>query len=332
MRIFPHPLAATPLALTTLSLAAIGAFGFAGSALAAGTSAGTLITNTATATFTSGAATGSVTSNTVTVKVDDLINVAVAGLNGSPVASNTSATLSYSVTNPGNGAGTFTLTADPAVAGNAFNGTIQTIAVDSNGNGIYDPGIDTVVANGAASPSIPVDGSIKVFVIVSLPTSATDGQTSQVRLTAASTIGTGAPGTVFAGRGVGGSDAVVGLTGAQANGLDAIVASLASVTLTKSAAIADPFGGTTPVPGATVTYALVSHVTGSGTANGVQVTDSIPAGTTYQAGSLTLAGTALTDASDGDAGAASASGISVSLGNIVGGSADKTVTFKVKIN
>ena len=303
-------------------------------ALADGTASGTLIQNTATATYTSGSTTETVQSNTVVVKVDQLLNVATTALSNTPAAANTNAptVLTYQVTNTGNGSDTFHLTADPNVTGNGFNGTIQSVVVDTNGNGVYDAGIDAVITNGAASPAIAADGSLKVFVLVNLPTNFSDTQTSQVRLTAASVTGTGTPGTVFAGKGTGGVDAVVGASTAQANALESLIAALASVSLTKSVAIADPFGGTSPVPGAIVTYSLVAHTTGTGTADGVHVTDGIPAATTYQPGTLTLNGAVLTDATDGDAGIAGASGIDVSLGNVAAGSSDKTVTFKVKIN
>lgn len=305
----------------------------AGSAQAAGVAAGTLIQNTATATYNTGTSPGNVQSNTVSVKVDQLLDVAVAGLNSSPVtATSTAAVLTYSVTNTGNGTDHFNLTADPAVSGNSFNGVIQGVYLDTNGNGQYDPGTDTLVATGGPSSALLEDGTIKVFVVVSLPTGATDAQTSQVRLTATSVIGSGTPGTVFAGKGQGGSDAVVGSSHATQSALDSLIASLATVSLAKTAAIVDQFAGTAPVPGATVTYTIVAHVTGTGTAEGVHVADVIPANTTYQAGTLTLNGTALTDAVDGDAGTASASGIDVALGNVAGGASDKTVTFKVKIN
>ena len=321
----------TRLLLAARSL--LPAIAIGGTAHAAGTAAGTVIQNTATATYSSGSASGTVQSNTISVKVDELLNVAVTSLNSSSVAvTSSAAVLTYSVTNTGNGTEPFHLTADPNISGNGFNGTIQSVVIDTNGNGIYDPGVDTVITNGAASPTIAADGAIKVFVLVTLPVGATDAQTSQVRLTAASVTGTGTPGTIFAGKGDGGVDAVVGLSTAQANALGSLTASLAAVTLTKSAVILDPFGGATPVPGSVVTYSLVTHTTGTGTANGVHVTDNFPTGTTYQPGTMTLGGTALTDAADADAGTVSGTGIDVSLGNLAGGSADKTVTFKVKIN
>ena len=305
----------------------------AGTAQAAGVAAGTLIQNTATATYNTGTSTGNVQSNTVSVKVDQLLDVAVAGLNSAPVtATSTAAVLTYSITNTGNGTDSFNLTADPAVSGNNFNGVIQGVYVDTDGNGSYTPSTDTLVATGGLSLPIAEDGSLKVFVVVSLPAGATDAQASQVKLTATSVIGSGTPGTVFAGKGQGGSDAVVGSSRATQSAFDSIIASLATVSLAKTAAIVDQFAGTTPVPGASVTYTIVAHVTGSGTAEGVHVADVIPANTTYQAGTLTLNGTTLSDSVDGDAGTAGTSGIDVALGNVTGGASDKTVSFKVKIN
>jgi uncharacterized repeat protein (TIGR01451 family) len=301
-------------------------------ALATGVPAGTLIANTATATYNAGGAPGSVTSNTVTIKVDELLNVAVATLSTSPTSAGAApATLVYSVTNGGNGPEAFNLAADPNIAGNGFNGTITGIAIDTNGNGTYEAGVDALLGAAPATPALSPDGSVKVFVLVSVPAGATDAQTSQVRLTATATTGSGTPGTSFAGQGEGGGNAVVGLSTASSNSLAALIASLASVTLTKSATISDQFGSANPVPGATVVYSLAAKVTGSGTAHAVGVADAIPVGTTYVPGSLKLDGAGLTDASDSDTGTADASGIAVGLGDVAGGTT-RTVNFSVKIN
>ncbi len=299
---------------------------------ATGVSAGTLIQNTASATYTSGASGGSVTSNTVTVKVDELLDVAVAGLTTTPVSTGAgTAVLEYRITNTGNGPEAYNVAVNPTVAGNNFDAVVQSVVIDSNGNGTYDPGVDTVLPAGSPTPSIAADGSLKVFVLVSLPAGATDGQTSQVNLTATAVTGSGTPGTTIAGAGQGGGDAVVGASGGTGSGLDSLIASLASVSLAKSASIVDPFGGSKPVPGAIVTYTLVATVTGSGQVQSLHVTDNYPAGTTYQAGTLKLEGSALTDVSDADAGLATGTGIDVNLGTVAGGST-KTVKFDVKIN
>ena len=315
-----------------VSLLAVSAAIGAVPAHASGVTAGTLIQNTASATYSSGSGTNTVQSNTVSVKVNQLVDVAVAGLNSSPVTATSTATLSYSITNSGNGSDSFNLLADPNVAGNPFVGTVQTIAIDTNANGQFDPGIDQVISAGGSTPSIAPDSSLKVLVVVSLPANATDAQSSQVKLTATSVIGSGTSGTLFAGKGIGGVDAIIGMSHGTGSAFNSIAASLAAVSLTKSAVIADQFGGTSPVPGALVTYSIVASVTGSGKAIGVHVTDAIPAGTTYQPGTLALNGSTLTDAADADVGVVNSSGIDVALGDIAGGSADKSITFKVKIN
>ncbi|MBO9623858.1 MAG: DUF11 domain-containing protein [Sphingomonas sp.] len=316
----------------TVALISFAATGFVSAAHAEGIQAGTVIVNKATASYNTGTSTSTVESNEVQVRVDELIDVAVASSDSSAQsASSTSAVLTYSVTNTGNGEEAFKLTANPSVAGNGFDGTVQTVAIDSNGNGIYDAGVDTVVTNGGASPLIAPDASITVFVVVALPAGATDAQTSQVRLTAEAVTGTGAPGTVFAGQGQGGGDAVDGASGGDDDALGSIVASLATVSLVKSQTVADPFGGTQPVPGAVITYTIVASVAGSGQAENLHVADVIPTGTTYQAGTLKLEGNALTDGADGDAGTASAAGVDVALGTVTGGGT-RSVSFQVKIN
>ena len=177
----PHHLLATGVALVATALAQ--------PVRAAGTLAGTLIQNTATATFSTGSGVMTLHSNTNTVKVDQLIGVAVTGLISTPVPIGAStAVLSYQVTNTGNGADSFDLGGTTNVAGNAFAASLQAVAIDTNGNGVYDPGVDMVIANGSAGQAIAPDGTMRVFLIVAAPSGVTDLQTAQVRLTATSVI------------------------------------------------------------------------------------------------------------------------------------------------
>lgn len=301
-------------------------------ALAEGVPAGTLIRNTASATYSDGAAPQTVESNTVTVQVDELLDVTSTWQDGSaiPVSPGTSV-LTFEITNTGNGPEAFELTADPSVAGNDFDVTVEGIAYDTNGNGIYDEGVDIILGAGEATPSIDPDQSLTVFVLVSSPSDATDGQTSSVDLIAEAVTGTGAPGTVFAGQGEGGSDAVAGTTGADTRSNGDLTASIARVSLVKTASVENPYNSDEAIPGAIVTYSIVASVEGSGSISGLTVTDVIPNNTSYQAGSLTLDGTSLTDPDDSDAGRASASGISVDIGTAAAGT-NHTVTFDVIIN
>lgn len=299
-------------------------------AQAAGVAAGTVIQNTATADYQSGGVAQSVNSNTVSVRIDELLDVATASLDSGAIPITGSAVLAFSVTNPGNGPEAFVLTANPAQAGNDFDVTIDGLAIDSNANGVYDAGTDALLANGATSSVIAPDASLTVFVLVTSPNSSADSQTSQVELVAQAATGTGAPGTVFAGAGEGGGAAVVGTSGADDTALGSLVAAKATVTLAKSAVVSDPFGGSQSVPGATIRYTIVATANGTGTVNGLRVSDATPTGTAYVPATLTLQGAGLSDASDADAGEASAAGIAVVVGDLAAGDS-RIITFDVAI-
>lgn len=316
-------------------VASISMFVAAPSAHAAGTAAGTNISNTASASYTdSNGKAVTLASNTVQITVDEILNVKVAAADPGNVVSQAAATnqvMSFTVTNTGNGQQPFVLTANGNIGGGQFNPAVTSVVLDTNGNGVYDPGVDTVYTPGKNDPLIKPDASIKVFVLSTIPGTATNGNLGLASLSAQPTIGAGTPGTVLAGKGNGGVDAVIGASGALSSDKNAYVIQQAQMTFVKSAVIADQFGGSTPVPGATITYSLVANVTGSGALNGLVITDVIPPNTTYQAGSLTLQGAALTDAADSDAGSFTGTGINVALGSVPAGQT-RTVTFKVKIN
>ena len=320
----PFRLALAPLAIAAALITT--------PAHAGGVKAGTLIENTASATYDGGAGPVTIPSNTITVKVDELLDVTVTSRDSGPVsAAPGSAVLTFELTNTGNGPEAYTLSANPAVAGNDFDTTVNGIAVDTNSNGVYDPGVDQMLTGPATTAAIAADASLTVFVLVTIPGGVADGDQSDVSLLAEAVTGTGAPGTAFAGQGAGGGNAIVGSTGANATATGSLSVGITDVDLIKSATVRDPFGGTGIVPGATITYAIRAEVRGSGSVSDLVVTDAAPADTTYVAGSLKLDGATLTDAADADAGRSGTSGISVDLGTVSGGSSH-TVTFQVAID
>ena len=316
-----------------LSLAAAPLFAlFAAPAHAEGVSAGSLIENTATATYDDGDGPKTVDSNTVVVAVDELLDVTVTSLDPGPVATEPGEEiLTFEVPNTGNGPEAFELTANPSVAGNDFDTTIDGIAVDTNGNGTYDPGVDQILTGPETTPVLAEDENITVFVITTVPAGAADTEESDVELTAEAVTGTGAPGTVFAGEGVNGVDAIAGLTSADDSAIGSLIVGVTTVDLVKAASVVDPFGGTSAVPGSVVTFTITANVTGSTSVDDLVIADAIPADTTYVAGTLTLDGNPLTDAAGDDAGEASATDISVDLGTIAGGNSH-AVTFDVTID
>jgi uncharacterized repeat protein (TIGR01451 family) len=320
---------------TLLACAASAAAFAAPPARASKTPAGTVISNTAKATYDlPNGGSGSADSNTVSVIVDEVLDVAVASLNSADVPTSPGApnqVLAYTLTNAGNGQEAFKLSARDNVSGDDFDPATTSIAIDANGNGVYDPGVDTVYVAGSNEPSLAPDASLTIFMLSTIPAGAANGQRGEADLIATAATGSGNPGTLFAANGTGGGDAVVGSTTATASagGFFAVLA--ASVALAKSAAIADPFGGTSHIPGSVVTYTLVATVSGSGTLNNLVLSDAIPAGAAYQPGTLTLGGAALTDDADGDAGEVVSGNVTVRLGNLPAGSS-RTGSFKVKVN
>jgi uncharacterized repeat protein (TIGR01451 family) len=308
---------------------------FASPAAAAGTPAGTNITNVATATYElPNGDQASIDSNPVTLKVDELLDVSVAWGDPADVATSPGLAgqrLKFTITNGGNGVESFALATIANGGGDDFDPAAASIVLDTNGNGAYDAGVDTVYASGSNDPQLDPDQSITVFVLSTIPASAGDGHRGRIDLTAAAKTGSGVPGASFAGLGQGGGNAVVGATGADGEDDGYYRVARASVAFVKSATVADAFGGNAAAPGSTITYTLAATVSGSGSLANLKISDPVPGGTTYKAGSLTLEGGPLTDAADADSGQFTGTAIEVGLGTVAAGST-RTITFQVKID
>lgn len=309
-------------------------------AWAAGTAAGTTISNTATATYTDpGGTSRTEYSNTHDIVVDEILNVTVVANEGAPLTVFSPATgrvLGFSVRNTGNGPEVYRLAAVAAVSGDDYDPVITEVWLD-DGDGILDTlaGGDLLLQPGVNDPLLAADAAITVFIIASIPAGRADGDLGNVRLeaeaaTASATPGPDAPGTTFAGAGEGGSDAMVGNSQAFATATNGYLVSQATATFAKTSVVADGFGGSNAVPGATITYTLTLQFNGSGTVTGARIVDAIPAGTTYVNNSLTLGGLPLSDASDADAGVYTGSQVEVDLGSVAA-PATRVVTFQVTV-
>jgi uncharacterized repeat protein (TIGR01451 family) len=303
-------------------------------AYAAGTAAGTTIQNTATATFDTGSGPQTVPSNQVDLLVDELLDVTVSSGDPGDVNTTPGATgqiLRFTLTNTGNGPESFRLGTVANNGGDDYDPTVNQLVIDTNGNGVYDAGVDTVYVPGSNDPLLNPDQSVTIFVVATTPGGLNDGNRGQVVLTARSNTGTGAPGTSFPGQGAGGGDAVVGASGADADDDGFFRVLTATVALTKSATVADPFGGSEAVPGSIITYTITATISGTGSVSGVTISDPVPANTTYQPNSITLGGTAKTDASDADEANLAGNVVTVNVGTVPGGQT-RTVTFRTRIN
>lgn len=311
---------------------------FAQNAFAEGTRVGTVIENTASIDFDLAGTPLTVQSNTTTIVVAERINV-VTTLQ-SPQAlvspSDASQALLFTVTNTGNGVETLLLSINSTLAGDDFDPlpTVPSIYFDTDASGDFNAG-DQAYVPGTNDPVMDPDTSISVFIVNDIPVAVLNGQTGQSELTATAATGSGAAGTVFVGQGDAGADAVIGTTGGSSADTGEYLVSDVLINLAKAQVVIDPFGGSEPIPGATLTYTITAEVVSAGVATDSTIRDAIPIFTTYVPASLTLNGVAMSDATDADAGELDTSGaptVVVRLGNLVQADGVQAVVFDVTID
>jgi len=232
---------------------------FVPQAMAAGTPAGTGITNQAYADYkdANGNDLPRVFSNTVTTVVSQVPAVALAPLTATKTgAQGTNVVFPVEVENTGNGADTFGLAALSTCGGTVV------IYADLDGDGLLDAGVEDVPGNVVSSTeSLPADGSFKILLVVAIPAGTANGTSCNATLTGTSQF-----------------DAGVTTTGTYT-----VIVQDAVLSVTKS------YSPSTNIkPGDVVTFAIQGNNTGSATAEGVVVTDSIPVNTTYVPGSIRI--------------------------------------------
>ena len=320
----------------TLCLGAVLALG--NTATAAGTTAGSVIQNTATVAFDLGGTPLSLDSNTTTITVAERLDVDVTLQSPQLLvaASDAGRALLFTVTNTGNGSETFQLAIDSALSGDDFDPlpAVPAIYFDTDGSGDFNVG-DVAYTPGVNDPLLAADATVDVFLVNDIPATVVNGNVGFTALTATSTTGTGTPGTEFTGQGDGGVDAVVGTSGAEDADTGEYLVSDVLINVVKSQAVADPFGGTQPVPGATITYTITVEVASAGTATASALSDPIPVYTTFVPNSITLNAVAITDATDADAGELDSGGaptVIVRLGDLTQADGIQTIEFQVTID
>jgi uncharacterized repeat protein (TIGR01451 family) len=300
--------------------------------------AGTVIDSTAQISFDVGGTTLSLNSNIVSITVAERIDVVVTLQSPQVLVApgDTNRGLLFRVTNTGNGTEDFLLAIDNALPGDDFDPVpaVPAIYFDTDASGDFNAG-DTAYVPGSNDPQLAADAFIDVLLVNDIPLTAANGETGLSELTATSATGSGSPGDVFAGLGDSGTDAVIGTSGGLATADGEYLVSDVAVDVVKAVSIADPFGGTEPVPGATLTYTISVQVTNAGTATNSIVNDPIPANSTFVPSSITLNAAALSDAIDGDDGELDLSGapaVVVRLGDLTQVAGVQTVTFQVTID
>ncbi len=306
---------------------------YAYGAHAADAPAGTLVTNTVDVQYTVSGSTLTQTASAV-FTVAQLVNVTVTWQNTSdvsviPGAANQA--LQFRVTNTGNGLDSFKLADVVAPPGSpSFTPTGCLIYFDTAGTGVFSAS-DVLYTAGTNDPSLHQNVAVNMLIVCNVPGTAADTSVGNMQLTATSKTASGTVGTVVVGGGVGGVDAIVGLTGGVASSIGTYQVHQIALAYAKSASVAAPGGGTQVVSGAVVTYTLTVTPSGSATADSVIVTDPVPANTTFVTGSLLLNGSTV-GAGTGDFNVTTPGAVTVKLGNVVGTASAQVIKFQVTIN
>ena len=308
-------------------------------ALAVGVPAGTDITNIAQVTYTVGATSTTTSSNAVVVTVAEILDVVVtrqSPANTSVFANSTQQEIVFTVTNSGNGPEAFQLVMSSVIGSDDFDPVPATPSIyfDTDASGDLSAG-DTAYTPGTNDPLLNPDASVTVLVVNSIPASVVDGNIGITRLAADARTGSGAPGTIYAAQGAGGTDAVVGMSGAAAQSTGQYAVGGVTVTAVKSQTIVDQFGGSRPLPTARINYTVTVQAVGSGNAANTVFSDNIPANTTYVPGTLRLNSVLLSDTAADDAGefiSTPNARVRVTLGTLTQASGTQTVQFAVTIN
>ena len=336
------------------------AAGTASPAFAAGTTAGSTITNNVTVSFQVGGVSQNSVSASNSFTVDRKVNFTVAedGTATTQVSpGQLAAVTTFVVTNTSNAPLDFALAATNRSGGTAEHGGTDNFDLsnlrlyqDSNNNGSYDSGTDTLITY---LDQVAADASIRVFVLADVPLGRSTGDVAGVRLTGTASEATaagslGATVTQTAGANTAGVDTVFADTNANGNtardGIhfdeDDYTIFAANLTAAKSSrVISDPLNGTTNpklIPGAVVEYCVtVSNAAGSATAANVAISDTLPGQTTYDASfGVKVNGTVTSGVCNADgaiAGAHASGVVSGTIPSVVAGDI-RTVLFRVTIN
>ena len=302
-----------------------GAVLFAGSVGTAqadtGTAAGTTISNTASVSYTVNGTPQTANSSTSTFVVDRKANFTVtldqAG-NTQVNLNEQNAYVTFKVTNTTNATQDFILDPDqtnlsagvlPGI--DNFDVTGMKAYVDSNGNGVYDPGVDTA----QYIDELAADGSATVFLVGNIPNTPgidLSWVSMHVTIAAGDTPGSKGSALIATDLNIANADNTVDIVFADDDSDGVFLGDIArngqgraygalqigthnvSLSVSKTArVISDGVNLINPkaLPGAEVEYCFVVHnATLLTAANDIVLSDTIPANTTYVPGSISVGG------------------------------------------
>lgn len=262
----------------SIALVAGGA-AFIPAANAAAPTAGTNISNIASASYTDSTGNSkTVTSNVVTTTVLQVASFTLITDQTKTANANGQVSLSHTLTNTGNGSDTFNVgvvnndTRDSS--GDNYDFTGLNVYLDANKDGIPDSQTPVTSVALAAGESVNL-----IVQATTASNNVTAGDLGKLTVSATS-----------------GFD-----TNITVQNVDTVkITNGAVISLVKSASVKNVDATQASTTAREVEYSLAYQNTGNTTATDVTITDVLPAGLTYVAGSATVNGTVLTDAADTD--------------------------------
>lgn len=315
------------------------------SAQAAGTAAGTTVTNTVTVDFqVSGVGQTPVTAN-ASFLVDDKVDLTVTNnSNATVVPGSTNQVTAFTLQNTGNATHGYSLAASTS---SVFTMNNIRIYKDNNSDGNLDGG-DTLYSLGTNVGDLAANATMRLLIVADTPAGAVNGNSATYNLIA-TTLNAGTTTVTVEDNTADAANTVQVVFGDGAGTADSAedgkhsaagtyTVATATISVTKTSAVVwDPYNlAVNPkrIPGARVEYTITVTNSGAVNATGVTVRDTVPANTTYYAGSILLNGASQTDLGDADAsdfGVTNANAVTSAVGAVApAGSA--TVKFTVTIN
>lgn len=293
----------------SIALVAGGA-AFVPAANAAAPTAGTNISNIASASYTDSTGNSkTVTSNVVTTTVLQVASFTLVSDQTKTANANGQVSLSHTLTNTGNGSDTFNVgvvnndTRDSTTDNYDFTGL--NVYLDANKDGIPDSQTPVTSVALAAGESVNL-----IVQATTASTNVTAGDLGKLTVSAIS-----------------GFD-----TSVSAKNVDTVkITNGAVISLVKSASVKNVDATLASTTAREVEYSLAYQNTGNTTATDVTITDVLPAGLTYVAGSATVNGTVLTDASDTDKYNFTGGVVTLVVPNVVANSGG-VLKFKVRVD
>ncbi|ESK56468.1 beta strand repeat-containing protein [Acinetobacter tjernbergiae] len=287
-----------------------GGAAFVPAAHAAAPSAGTNISNIASASYTdSNGSSKTVTSNVVTTTVLQVASFTLITDQTKTANANGQVSLSHTLTNTGNGSDTFNVgvvnndTRDGTTDSYDFTGL--NVYLDANKDGVPDSQTPVTTVTLAAGESV------NLIVQATTANNAIVDALGKLTVSAISAFD----------------------TSVTAKNVDTVkITNGAVISLVKSASVKNVDATLASATAREVEYSLAYQNTGNTTATNVTITDVLPAGLTYVAGSATVNGTALNDSTaDGDGYDYTTGTVKLVVPTVVANSSG-VLKFKVRVN